>query len=226
MFGHLLGAGDRTPYVVSGAVVAWANGLISGARQIYEWRSPRGWAAFVLDSSWALVPTTMALLAHGVAAVQPRRGGRVAAWSRRQNRHVYRGGLRLRRGFLATTGNTINGVGALDARRRRIVDGHEHVHVWQARWFGPLFPVLYGGWTVFGGFVGAVVWAVRRVGGRAGSLRQTVDAVAYYANPFEWWAYSREGRWPPPGAAGAIVSWRPLVAVHRGSAPPPHDLHG
>lgn len=205
-----LDADDHTPLVLGGALVAWANGLIGGARQIYEWRSPRGWLAFVLDSSWALLPTSAALTAHAVARVQRGGGGYVAAWSARQNRHVYLRGLRVRRGFLVTVGNTVNGVGVLDGQRRHIVDDHEQVHVWQARWFGPLFPLLYGGWLVAGTALGVPVWAARRVLHKPGSLRAVVDVLGYYANPFEWWAYSREGRWPPPGAA---ATWRrPLVS--------------
>lgn len=210
--GGLVGVADRSSFVVAGALIAWGNGLVSGARQIYEWRRPRGWMAFALDSSWALLPVAGALLAHAVAAAQRGRGAYVAVWSVRQNRHVYRRGFRIRPGFLVTIGNTVNNVGGLDGRRRRIVDDHEQAHVWQARWFGPLFPLLYGGWMLAGAAVGVLAWTVRRALGKPGSLAATVDAVAYYANPFEWWAYSREGRWPPPGA-GPVTWRRPLVTA-------------
>jgi hypothetical protein len=98
-----------------------------------------------------------------------------------------------------TWGNVVNGAGEVDGddtpavRRRRLVTDHEDIHVWQARTFGPLYPTLYVGWTVFGGAAGAVRWVVRRDHSLAGS----VDAWGYYANPFEWWAYSRDGNWPP-----------------------------
>jgi len=80
--------------------------------------------------------------------------------------------------------------------------------VWQARWFGPFYPVLYGGWLLVGGAVGAVVWAVRR---RDEPLPKVVETCAYYLNPFEWWAYSRDAAWPPP-AKVAGLGWRQPAA--------------
>jgi hypothetical protein len=109
----------------------------------------------------------------------------------------------------------MNGAGELDGeglvatRRRRLVTDHEDVHVWQARAFGPLYPLLYLGWTVTAGAAGAARWLITRqhtVGGSA-------DAWGYYSNPFEWWAYSRDGNWPPHalGARAGIVWRRPIV---------------
>ena len=87
------------------------------------------------------------------------RGNYVAELSERCDRHVYAAGLRVRPGFMLTIGNVVNGAGA-DVRtspwRRRLVTDHEDVHVWQARWFGPLYPVVYLVWTVAGGAAGAV----------------------------------------------------------------------
>ena len=189
------------------AVVGAANGALSGARGIYAWREPRGVGAFVLDSTWALPLSAAALAAHAVALTQPERGGFVAALSRRANRHVYVRGLRLRRGFLMTIGNTVNGTGEqarTSSRRQRLVTDHEDVHVWQGRWFGPLYPVLYGGWMVAGGVAGAVVWVVRR---RGEPFAQVVETCAYYLNPFEWWAYSRDGHWPPTNKLTGL-GWR------------------
>ena len=60
------------------AVVGAANGAISGARRVYGWREPKGVAAFVLDSTWALPMTAAALAVHAIAVVQPGRGGFVA----------------------------------------------------------------------------------------------------------------------------------------------------
>ena len=179
------------------AAVGAANGAIGGARRIYAWREARGVVAFLLDSTWAMPMSAAALAAHLVATTQPSRGGFVPAMSERDNRHVYVRGLRLRRGFLMTIGNTVNGVGEqirTSPRRQRLVTDHEDVHVWQGRWFGPLYPLLYGGWMVAGAVVGAVVWTTRR---RSARLAQVVETCAYYLNPFEWWAYSRDGHWPP-----------------------------
>lgn len=204
---------------VPAAVVGGLNGLISGARGTYRWRRANGPVAFVLDSTWGLPMTLAALAAHAVAAAQGQDSGYVAELSRRQDRHVYVRGLRFRRGFVMTMGNTINGVGETvrtSDRRRRLVTDHEDVHVWQARWWGPLFPVLYVGWTVLGGTTGAAVWLLRR---RDQPFAKVVETYAYYLNPFEWWAYSRDGFWPPrrmvAGVGWTAPAVRPFSATSR-----------
>ena len=85
--------------------------------------------------------------------MSPGRGGYVESLSRREDRHVYAGGFGLRPGFVITLGNTVNRAGrgvARSERGRRLVTDHEHVHVWQARWLGPLYPLLYVLWSVVG----------------------------------------------------------------------------
>jgi hypothetical protein len=202
----------------AGAVVGTANGAISGWRGVYEWRRPIGPLAFLLDSTWALPMTAGALATHAVAAVQRGHGGYLGDLSRRANRHVYARGFRIRRGFLVTVGNAVHGAGeqaTWSPRRRRIVTDHEDVHVWQGRWFGPLYPMLYGGWMIGGAAVGAAVWALRR---RDQPFGRVVETCAYYLNPFEWWAYSRDGAWPPaPKVAG--LGWRQPVARPLSSTP-------
>ena len=195
------------------AIVGGLNGAIAGWRGIYRWRSAAGVVAFVLDSTWALITTAGALVVHAVATVQRVPGNYVASLSDRRDRHVYAKGFTLRRGFLTTVGNVVSGAGLTKSplRRARVIDRHEHVHVWQARWFGPLYPLLYGAWTVLGAAFGVVAWGAR---GRDEQLWNVVDTTAYYSNPFEWWAYSREGRWPPP-AANADLTWRRPIRVFR-----------
>lgn len=201
-------AGSWAGVAVPAATIGAANGAIAGAVGIYEWSSWRGRAAFVLDSSWALPTTAAALASHAVARLRGRPGW-IVSLSRRQNRHVYQRGFQPRRGFVITVGNVISGVGAdVGPRRTRLVTDHENVHVWQTRWFGPLFPALYGGWLVVGGAVGATRWLW---GHRSASLAATIEAYGYYLNPFEWWAYSRDGNWPPPPVAGRFGPQRPVV---------------
>jgi hypothetical protein len=209
-----------------GAAVGAANGALGGWRATYAWRRPIGGLAFVLDSTWAFPLTAAALVTHGVAAVQPGRGGPLPGLGRRANRHVYARGFRLRRGFLVTIGNTVHGAGdgaTMSARRRRVVTDHEDVHIWQGRWFGPLYPVLYGGWLVAGGVAGAAVWATRR---RAEPFAKFVETCAYYLNPFEWWAYSRDDHWPPAHKVAGLGWRRPVVrplsaTTRRASRPAP-----
>ena len=205
LFGGLL---SPTAAVVL-AVAAGLNGAISGCRHVYAWGTSRGLVAFILDSTWALFPVTVGLIAHGVALLSKDRGGYERSLSYRQNRHVYRDGAHLQKGFALTLGNVISSAGDMTRpRRRKLITDHEGVHIWQARWFGPSYLVLYLGWTVLGALGGVVVWARR---GRREPLGKVVESCSYYLNPFEWWAYSRDNLWPPPGLA-AGVGWRkPLV---------------
>jgi hypothetical protein len=190
------------------AVVGLLNGAISGWRGIYEWRRPRGIGAFVLDSTWGLASTAGALGSHGIAVIRGR-PGYAAHLSHRENRHVYERGFQPRARFLITVGNVVSGAGDTSTeRRQRLVRHHEDEHVWQARWLGPLYPPLYAGWMAAGGLAGAGVWLAR---GRREPLTKVVETCAYYLNPFEWWAYSRDGNWPP-GSMVAGIGWRhPMV---------------
>jgi hypothetical protein len=196
------------------AAIGAVNGAISGARRIYQWRGFTGPVALILDSTWALPMTAGALAAHGVAFAQRGQGGFIRVLSERANRHVYARGVRLRKGFVITIGNTVNGAGdhaTTSPRRHRLITDHEDVHVWQARWWGPLFPLLYVGWTITGGVAGAAIWAMRR---RDERFTKVVETCSYYLNPFEWWAYSRDDHWPPsekvPGLGWATPIVRPF----------------
>ncbi len=152
--------------------------------------------------------TAAGLASQMVGAVRGRPGF-VPSLSRRANRQVFQRGFVPRRGFVITVGNVISGAGDTSVqRRRRLVTDHEDVHVWQARWFGPLYPILYGAWMAVGGAVGMLVWATRR---RSASFAKVVESCAYYLNPFEWWAYSRDGHWPPPGKVRGLGWRKPIV---------------
>jgi hypothetical protein len=211
-FGGAAGSIVGVPAVA--AVLAGANGAISGWRRTYDWSCSTGLVAFTLDSTWSLPMTSAGLVANAVGIVQ-RDAGYVPALSTRQNRHVYRRGFMPRRGFATTLGNVIGGAGEVERpRRRRLVTDHEDVHCWQARWLGPLYPAVYLGWTVLAGAIGMVIWAVRR---RDERFTKVVESTAYYLNPLEWWAYSRDDHWPPSGKV-ADLGWkrpccRPLAVV-------------
>ncbi len=210
--GNPLGLG--VPFALVGA----ANGLIAGWREVYDWKCSTGAVAFTLDSTWAL-PMTAAGLASQAIGVVRGRPGYDSSLSRRSNRMVYRRGFVPRRGFLITVGNVVHGAGdTTHPRRRRLVTDHEDVHVWQARWFGPLYPLLYGGWMVAGGVVGAALWVVRRRDATlAAPFAKVVESCAYYLNPFEWWAYSRDDHWPPSGKVRGLGWRKPIVRPLRRS---------
>jgi hypothetical protein len=206
--GAVLGglAGSLVGLAVPAAIVAGTNGAVAGLRGIYDWSSPKGALAFALDSTWALPTTAAGLFAHAGAAV---RGDAqyAEALSRRRNRHVYGRGFQPRRGFAITLGNVVSGAGDVTkARRVKLVTDHEDVHVWQARWLGPLYPLAYAGFTLGGAAAGAVAGVLGR-----GKFTKLVETCGYYLNPLEYWAYSRDDHWPPAGIAPGIGPARPLV---------------
>ncbi len=206
VFASAVGAplGFAVPFGVVGA----ANGAVAGWRQIYDWSCANGFVAFTLDSTWS-IPMTAAGIASQVLGLVRGRPDYDATLSRRANRQVFRRGFVPRRGFVITVGNVVSGAGDTSVpRRRRLITDHEDVHVWQARWFGPLYPLLYGSWMVGGGAAGMVLWATRR---RSDSFTEVVESCAYYLNPFEWWAYSRDDHWPPSGKVRGL-GWRKPIA--------------
>jgi hypothetical protein len=71
-----------------------------------------------------------------------------------------------------------------------------------------------------GGVAGALVWALRR---REEPFGKVVETCAYYLNPFEWWAYSRDANWPPRSKVADLGWRRPIVrplSERRRPAPP------
>ncbi len=209
VLGAAMGAAVGAPFglAVPLGLVAAVNGVVAGRRRIYDWNCSTGLVAFTLDSTWAAPMTAAGLIVNGVGTLT--HGGYVDDLSRRSNRHVYQRGFMPRRGFAITVGNVISGAGdTTSSRRRRLVTDHEDVHVWQARWLGPLYPVLYGGWTVIAGGIGMLAWMTRH---RTRPFSKVVETYGYYLNPFEWWAYSRDGHWPPAGKVAGIGWRRPMV---------------
>ena len=67
---------------------------------------------------------------------------------------------------------------------------------------------------------GAAVWATVR---RDQPLFKIVESCAYYLNPFEWWAYSRDDHWPPNGIVDGLGWKQPAVQPFAAAAPAGHD---
>lgn len=206
---------------LAGVAIGALNGLIGGWREVYDWRSRRSVLAFAADSTWALATTAAGLFSHliaGANTVIGRPASYAPELSRRQGRHVYSGGFRPRAGFVVTLGNVVSGAGDLTVVRRvQLVTDHEQVHINQARALGPIYPVVYGVAMA----AGAVVAVGQSVFSKSGlrtrhqettpRLRDLVETYAYYCNPCEWWAYSRDGNWPPPGKLPGVGWSRPIV---------------
>ena len=187
-----------------GAAAAGLNGMISGAAGAYAWRRVRGWLCFVVDSTWGLLGVSSGLLLHAVNVIY-RNPSYVVGMSRRANRHVYESGFSVRPGFALALGNVVSGAGGSAGlrgdspgavRRRKLVDVHEGVHLFQNRLLGPLYPLLYLGWMVVAGAAGLMVSLL----GDRKNRWAVMETFAYYDNPFEYWAYRNDDYWPPHGA--------------------------
>ncbi len=152
--GALAGAtGWLIGLAIPAAIVGLIHGFLAGYRRIYPWREWRGWVGFALDHSWGLITALGSLISHLVAAVS-KTARPVPELSERQGRHVYLGGLQLRPGFVLTVGNAISGARHLEREsKQRLIRIHEMSHVWQTRWFGPIFPLVYLVWGIVVGLV-------------------------------------------------------------------------
>jgi hypothetical protein len=190
------------PVAVACGAVAGGAGLVAGLRGVYEWRSVRGWGAWALDSTWGLVGTALGLLLTGANTVR-RDSGYRPDLSRRRNRHVYERGFALQRGFAFTLGPVISNIATRGTIRPGLLERHESLHVWQARWFGPLYQALYAIWAPGGIVVATVTWLRHR----EDRWWQLVRTACYYDNPFEYWAYRRDERWP--AGAHPRLAWKP-----------------
>ena len=181
------------PVVVAMVGVAAVNAVVSAVRGVYDITCSRGLIALIVDSTWALVMTAAAVVAHGVAAataVMGRSPGFDATASHGSTMHIYRRGLVVRGGYAITLGNVVSGAGDMSVpSRHALVWDHERVHVAQARWWGPAYPVLYLSWMLWGTVRAGVCWVA--AGGRGGwsALVRGVDTAAYLRNPFERQAY-------------------------------------
>ncbi len=187
------------------AVFAAINGLLSGLRQVYAWRTVAGWYAFVVDASWALIGTTLGT-AVNVANLFWKNATYRPDLSHRRNRHVFDHGFRVSARYANTQGCVISNARVGNSERRILfLDRHEDLHIWQNRWFGPVYQGLYLAWLIGGSIVGLVAWAVHSQ--PKPPLKRLVETVAYYDCPFEYWAYRNDEHWADNSSPVAGLRW-------------------
>ena len=89
--GGAVGLIGGVPLAIAAGASAGLNGAFGGYRQIYDWRTAKGWFAFAADSTWGLVGTTLGNVLN-LANLAGRGSGYRPDFSRRQNRHVFEKG--------------------------------------------------------------------------------------------------------------------------------------
>jgi hypothetical protein len=190
-----------------GVVVSGSNGVISGRRQIYQWRSPLGWLAFFADSTWAIMGTALTVL---LLLLRPlsRTALYQREYSQRQNRLIYEDGFGL--GGISQTFGSLARItprqlipvemgGSLEIFQAAI--RHETLHIWQNRLFGPFLYGSYLLWLPLGAVLGCLFGIFVKQ-----SLLLSMWDMAYYNNPWETWAWRCYG--PPKGIHhGGLLSW-------------------
>lgn len=185
---------------VFGLVNGGFNGFMGGIHGIYDWSSADGWLSFISDSTWGILGTTLGNVVHIINLFGST--GYRDDLSRRQNRHVYEGGAYLKDGFAFTMGNVISNAGQNGRGvNASFIANHEELHVWQNRFFGPLFQATYVVWAVGGFIVGSIYWLFNT----DESYGSVIETTVYYDNPFEYWAYKNDNNWPPGGANPSVT---------------------
>jgi hypothetical protein len=166
--------------IALGATYGWA---ISAARA-YNYGSPGGIIAFVVDHTWSVVNTLVGALFLV---------GNVIFGNRVDRSFTQRNVLGLRNGVFPGFATTI---GTVQAGTSMGIDDHEAVHVMQARIFGPMYMPL-----VIGNYILATVlpyWLLYH----DRTARPITGLITYFKRgvyPHTWneeWAYKVQGT-PP-----------------------------
>lgn len=165
---------------IFGGIMGGINGLYTGARGIYDWGGGTGFAAFLADSTWGLLGTSLGNLSNIYSSIAAP-GSYLGEYSERQNRQVYDRGFYIEGTAAFTAGNVISNM-----RGRSGTDllDHETLHITQNRIFGPIFQVTYVAWLVVGAIVGLIAAPFVDQ-----SVWSSIRDMAYSNNPWERWGY-------------------------------------
>jgi RHS repeat-associated protein len=187
-----------------GGAMGGLNGLLSGARAIYDWEHPSGYLAFLADSTWGLLGTSLGNVVQICNII----GGAKFRddLSHSQNRNVYENGIYIAKDDAFTQGNVIsNAVAGGKTINMNLINNHESLHILQNRIFGPIFQAVYVAWMVGGFVVGSIFWLFHT----DHSYGDIIETATYFDNPWEYWAYKHQGYWQPKGQKGfdPIIAW-------------------
>ena len=195
-----------------GVAIGAANGALGGWRGTYAWRRPTGWLAFALDSTWAAPLTAAALFTHAVAAAPTA--------TRRLRRRPQPAGQPPRLPARLPAAARVPHHDRQRRQRRRRPRRHRcppppgrHRSRGRPRLAGPLVRPAATRSSTAAGRCSAERSAPSCGPCAAATSRsaKVVETCAYYLNPFEWWAYSRDGHWPPRGKVAGLGWRQPVV---------------
>jgi hypothetical protein len=168
------------------AVVGSFTGMMAGIWRIYKFSgNGTGVPAFILDVTWGLAGSTVAVLLHIINFAWAQHADEPD--DRRRNNHRYRKGFALKPSYAFTQGqvmsNCISGGNPSIGLWR-----HEDTHIWQNRLFGPFFTSTYLGWFLIMFIFGIIIGWIK-LGFGIQSAVQGVTDISYLSNPWEVWAY-------------------------------------
>jgi len=180
---------------IFGGIMGGINGLYTGARGIYDWGGGTGFIAFLADSTWGLLGTSLGNLSNIYNSIAAP-GSYQAKWSERQNRQVYDRGFSIDGKAAFTAGNVISNMKGRYPDTGSDLLHHETLHITQSRIFGPIYQITYVAWLVIGAIVGLIAspFVDQSVG-------QSIRDMAYSNNPWERWGYHVGGS---DGRAGEL----------------------
>ncbi len=174
-----------TPTILLWIVMAigGVTGAANGAGRIYPWVGV-GIPALLLDVTWGLAGSGLGLLLHLINIPIDKYK---YAYDDRKGAHRFDPGFRLVGNYAFTQGSVISNTGVATPDEQKLYK-HELPHVWQARLFGPFFPITYALWAVVFFFPGIIVAAAR-----SKSIGAGIFTYSYLNNPWEFWAYKVGG---------------------------------
>jgi len=180
---------------IFGGIMGGINGLYTGARGIYDWGGGTGFVAFLADSTWGLLGTSLGNLSNIYNSIAAP-GSYQAKWSERQNRQVYDRGFSIDGKAAFTAGNVISNMRGRYPDQGSDLLYHETLHITQSRIFGPIYQITYVAWLVVGAIIGLIAspFVDQSVG-------QSIRDMAYSNNPWERWGYHVGGS---DGRAGEL----------------------